>query len=80
MAVSIFFVLNFSFTGLSGVLKNKMKYENVFHNLLTRIPKTGTHEMRNSSSEEMCVTADIKSCSTMIITSEVLLSSLQQLK
>lgn len=29
MSVSVFFVFNFSFTGLSGVLKSNMDYENV---------------------------------------------------
>ena len=66
MAVSIFFVFNFSFTGLSGVLKSKTDYGNVCHNLLACIPKTGTREMRNSSCGEMCVMADIKSCSPIL--------------
>lgn len=66
MAVSVFFGFNFSFTGLSGALKSEMKHENVRHNLLARTPKTGTREMRNSSSGEVCVMADIKSCSPIL--------------
>lgn len=66
MAVSIFFVFSFSFTGLPGVLKSKMDYENVCHDLLACIPKTGIHEMRNSSRGEMCVMADTKSCSPIL--------------
>lgn len=66
MSVSVFFVFNFSFTGLSGVLKSNMDYENVCHNLLACIAKTGTGEMRNSSSGEMCIMANIKSCSPIL--------------
>jgi len=66
MAVTIFFGFNFSFTGLSGVLRSRMDYEDVCHNLLVCIPKAGTREMRNSSSGERCVMADIKSCSPIL--------------
>lgn len=66
MAVSLFFGCNFSFTGLRGVLKSKMDYENVCHSLLACIPKTGTSEMRNSSPGEMCIMTDIKSCSPIL--------------
>lgn len=66
MADSVFFKFKFSFTGLSGVLKNKMDYENVCHNLLACIPETGTCEIRNSSYGKICVMANIKSCSPML--------------
>lgn len=60
------FIFNFSFAGLSSVLRSKMDYDNACHSLFSCIPKRGTCEMRNSSSGAMCVMADIKSCSPIL--------------